>query len=292
MADAGRGAADAPITIGFPTTLRLRGRTVAVRIRINVRQQSERCLVSSCLFCHYGIPQLDVPIGTPGDPVGLCVRCYSLCCGWHGARTRSPAFLCLVCDINDLFASAGWDAFKQGGGLQRIEGAGGPAGVGEREAVAELAWALATAFSTASGEPSPLVVATLTQWFADRPSYSNLQEALAGAVAWAVEMINRDFQRRQEYDPLLQDGADYRAGGYVRGAYDDRTIQALWKYLGDHGRRLLAAAVLLVITFELPLEFLPPPAVAVSEHLARVLLRDYSDQIAALRARITGSEQR
>ena len=257
--------------------------------------------MSSCLFCHYGIPLLDLRIGTRGDPVGLCVACNSLCCGWHGARTTSSGFLCLVCDYTDLFASAGWDAFKRAGGLNPIEAAGGPAAAhgdsdaqpgagGEREAAADLAWALGALFSTASGEPSPLVVATLAQWLEQRPSYKRLEPELTDAVAWAIGVINRYFRSKQEINEFLQSRQDYQAEGYIRGTYDPRSVHAMWKSLSEDGRRLLAAAVLLVIAFELPREMLPLPVVSVVRDLGEVL-NEYRAEVTALRERITGNEQ-
>jgi hypothetical protein len=248
--------------------------------------------VSSCLFCQFKMPLLDVPIGMPGDPVGLCVLCNSLSCGWHGARTSAPAFLCLVCDVNGLLASAGWDAVKRTGGLNwpsQGRGAGTTPAAGDAqsaaavdlEAATDLARALGALFSTADGGPSRLVVVTLMQWLADRPSYERFGPALAEGAEWAVQVINRFFRGRQVS----------WTGQYVSGTYDQRSVQAMWETLGEDGRRLLAAAVLLVVTLELPWETLPPSVLAVAQFLGG-LLRDYPDRITPLRERISGSAQR
>lgn len=239
--------------------------------------------MSSCLFCHYGLALLDAPVGKPGDPVGLCVKCKCLTCGWHGARTSSPAFVCLVCDVNGLLASAGWDAFKRAGGLDRLprgRAADTAPGGGTHAAAADLARALATLFSTTDGEPSRLVVATLMQWLAERPSYERFGPALGEAAAWAVEVINRFFR---------ESGGG--RGQYTPGTRDQQAVHAMWNNLGDDGRRLLAAAVLLIVALDLPEQTLPPPVVAVAQFLDG-LLRDHPGRIEALREQIIGNPQR
>ena len=71
--------------------------------------------MSSCLFCQYGIALLDVPIGKPGDPVGLCKNCSSMTCGWHGARTP-PAGVHLHRVRHRQPARVGWLGRFQGEG--------------------------------------------------------------------------------------------------------------------------------------------------------------------------------
>jgi len=136
--------------------------------------------MSACLLCQYNIPKLDTPLGRPGDPVGLCRSCSSLSCGWHGALT-SPEFTCIVCDAGELLASAGWEKLVKAGGLDDLRrklraglrpGRGGPeAGASDEEAGLDLARALASTFSGADRDPSAWVVASLDQWFAERPHY-------------------------------------------------------------------------------------------------------------------------
>ena len=87
--------------------------------------------MSSCLLCLYGIPLLNLPKGRPGDPIGLCKTCSSMSCGWHGARLRTPPFICIICDVNNLLASAGWDDFKANSGLNRLPPGVAPGARGE-----------------------------------------------------------------------------------------------------------------------------------------------------------------
>lgn len=243
--------------------------------------------VSTCLFCHYKIPLLNTPIGKPGDPVGLCGSCNSLTCGWHGTRTSSPAFLCLLCDINALSASADWGAFKRMGGLSRLPQGRGAGTDGVRsasdedfEAAADLAQALAALFSV-DGEPSFLVVATLRQWVAERPSHKRFGSVLGETTGWAVEILNRFFLARRHTWTTQ----------YVFGTYDERAVHAMWNTLGEDSRWLLAAAALLVVTLDLPWEALPAPVVAVTQLLGG-LLRDYPERLGTLHERITGTTQR
>jgi hypothetical protein len=240
----------------------------------------------SCLFCQYGIPLLDVPIGKPGDPVGLCKNCSSMTCGWHGARTPPPAFICIVCDIDNLLASAGWDDFKAKGRLDKLPhgrgtGAapGAPADPLSQDAAGDLARALAALFSTADGDPSLLVVATLAQWFDERPYYDGFRAALDNAVTWAIQVINQLFQTSN-----MGTGPGEKIGGH----YDQRAVQLLWQRLGDAGRRLLAAAVLLIVTLDLPWDTLPPPVVDVAQLLGG-RLRDFPNQLGNLRGQLTAS---
>lgn len=240
--------------------------------------------MSSCLFCLYGIPLLDVPIGKPGDPIGLCKTCSSMSCGWHGARTPPPAFICIVCDVDNLLASAGWDDFKAKGGLdrlpQRYTTGAAPGDLGDpltQDAAGDLARTLAGLFSTANGEPSLLVVATLQQWFDERPYYERFRAALDSAAAWAIQVIDQLFQTT---------GMGSGSGQKVSGRYNGRAVQVLWQRLSDDGRRLLAAAVLLIVTLELPWDTLPPAVVDVAQLLGG-RLRDYPARINDLRGQLT-----
>jgi hypothetical protein len=119
------------------------------------------------------------------------------------------------------------------------------------------------------------------QWLAERASYERFEPALTEATKWAVQVINRFFQDRQ----------NGLAGQHRPGTYDQRAVHAMWKALGEDGRRLLAAAALLVVTLDLPWEMLPPPALAVAQFLGG-LLRDYPDRIKPLRERIVAKAQR
>ena len=232
--------------------------------------------MSSCLFCLYGIPLLDAPIGKPGDPVGLCKNCSSMSCGWHGARTPPPAFICIICDIDNLLASAGWDDFQKRGGLDRLPQ--GPV-TGSGDAATDLGRALAALFSTADGDPSLLVVATLEQWFDERPGYARFKPALDEAAAWAIGVINQ----------LFRSIGGSGMGQKTNGHYDQRAVQTLWERLGDNGLQLLAAAVLLIVTLDLPWDTLPPPVVDVAQMLSG-RLRDYPDRINTLRGQITAQQ--
>jgi len=237
--------------------------------------------VSSCLLCLYGIPLLNVPKGPPGDPIGLCKTCSSMSCGWHGARTPPPAFICIICDTNNLLASAGWDDFKAKGGLDRLPHRPAPGARGEPsadapdDAATELAQALAALFSTADGDPGPVVVATLEQWFAERPQYDQFRSALDDAAAWAVQVINRWFGTMTA--PRPSQG--------TRGHYGEGAVRSLWDRLGDNGRQLLAAAVLLILALDLQPETLPPPVVDVAQLLG-MRLRDFPDKISELQRQV------
>jgi hypothetical protein len=235
--------------------------------------------VTSCLFCHYQIPLLDAPIGQPGDPVGLCRTCSCMSCGWHGARTPSPAFICIVCDVDSLLSSAGWGEFVRIDGLDRLlprERGAGAAEAPDLDAAADIARTLAALFSTTDGYPGLLVVTTLNQWFDERPNYAEFKRALDYGAAWAVQLINRFFRNQ----------AGRGNGQKIDGHYDGRTVQTLWSRLGDDGKMLLAAAVLLIVTLDLPLHMLPPPVVDVARSLS-ALLRDFPDRISDLRRQIT-----
>ena len=235
--------------------------------------------MSSCLYCLYGIALLDVPVGKPGDPVGLCKNCSSMICGWHGARTPS-AFICIVCDIDNLLASAGWDDFKAKGGLDRLLPRRGTGGEPSADALGEgaagdLARALAAVFSTADGAPSLLVVATLEQWFDERPYYQRFRPALDGAAAWGIQVINQWFRT------MTGTGTGQKTDGH----YDQRAVQSLWERLGDDGRRLLTAAVLLIVTLDVPRGTLPPPVADIADLLGARLRTD--NRIGDLRGQIT-----
>jgi hypothetical protein len=78
-------------------------------------------------------------------------------------------------------------------------------------------------------------------------------------------------------------------GQKIDGHYDARAVQTLWQRLGDVGRELLAAAVLLIVTLDLPWDTLPPPVVDVAQ-LIGGRLRDYPDRISNLRGQITAQQ--
>ena len=257
--------------------------------------------MSACLLCQYKIPLLDAPIGQAGNPVGLCRTCSSLSCGWHGARTPPPAFLCILCDGADLLASAGWEAFTKAGGLNRLPhrpgvgaapGArGGPAaGASDDDAALDLARALASLFSTADGYPSLFVVASLEQWLAERPSYRRIMAALTESSDWAVREIDTFLRFRSK---AVEHEADTLSSEPTRtglGHYGIGPIRSLWGRLDDEGRRLLAAAVLLMVVLDLPEDLMPPPVADVAILLGGMLRRDFSDDIGVLGSRITARQ--
>lgn len=225
----------------------------------------------SCLLCLYRIPLLNAPMGKPGDPVGLCKKCSSMSCGWHGARTPRE-FICIICDINGLLASAGWGKWEAEGGLDRLReqlgsgSRGAPSDDVHGDDAVALARALAALFSTADGDPGVGVVATLKQWFAERPHYDQFRSALDEAVAWAIGIINQWF-------------------GTMAAPGPGEGVRSLWNGLSEDGRRLLAAAVLLILALDLELDTLPPPVVDVAQQLG-TRLRDYPDKISALQRQI------
>lgn len=69
-------------------------------------------------------------------------------------------------------------------------------------------------------------------------------------------------------------------------AREATAVQSLWERLGDDGRRLLAAAVLLIVTLDLPWDTLPPPVVDVAQLLGG-RLRDYPTRISDLHGQLT-----
>jgi hypothetical protein len=257
--------------------------------------------MSACLLCQYKIPLLDTTLGPAGSPVGLCRKCSSLSCGWHGARTPPPAFLCLLCDGTNLLASAAWQGFVQRGGLNRLPtrgqrnaapGARGrPAmGADDDEAAADLARALAGLFSTADGYPSPFVVASLEQWLDERPSYRAVMGALVHDSDWAIRQIDTYLGGRSgtagyEADTLSSEPVRTGPRHYGIGP-----IGLLWGGLHLNGRRLLAAAALLMVALEIPEDLMPPPVADVATLIGGMLRRDHPERIGLLRSWITAQQ--
>jgi hypothetical protein len=259
-------------------------------------------MAASCLLCRYKILPIASPIGVVDDPVGLCEKCSSLSCGHHGERTSAPAFLCILCDIALQKASAGWDAWVQGGGLRplprRLVTQVGPSTNGSANArqsssapvdaggAPDLAEALARLFSTPDGYPSPLVVRTLEDWAAARPDYRYLMAALANYLPRAIQAIE---------DYLRSDPDGYQSRDSDRSSATSRDdqrrygfgdVRSLWERLDSAGQRLLAAAALLILALDLPLDTLPAPVADVASLLGDVLRDEFSKEIREIRQRI------
>lgn len=247
---------------------------------------------ATCLLHLYKIPLLDSPTGPPGSPIGLCQNCGSLTCGWHGVRTSSATFLCILCDNLVNFSSAGWGAWLSAAGLSTLptgkgatSGASGgpPPGASDDEAAVDLARALASLFSTAAGAPSSLIVATLDQWLAERPRYQECMAALTGSVDWAVQVISKMLgvgSQEVVSGPARTSPAAVRA---IPGYYGE-PIRLLWARLGPEGRRLMAAAVLMTLVLDQSPDTLPPPVADLVQMFGGVL-RDYPKRIEDVRRR-------
>jgi hypothetical protein len=252
--------------------------------------------VSDCLLCLYYMPLLDAPLGRAGDPVGLCRNCNCMSCGWHGTLTPDPKFICILCDDNRLFLSAARDALSRGGWerLRRRLLVGirqgtrrGPAS--DEDAALDLARALASSVS-AGGDPRLGTVATLEQWFAERPHYQALMAALQESVNRAVQELDALFgvssftpgRRPVVHSWPPSEGPDHDRNG---------TIRELWVQLGVEGRRLLAAAVLLSMVLHVPRDLLPTPVAHVAGVLSTILSERIPDEIGALGNKITKQQE-
>jgi hypothetical protein len=254
---------------------------------------------AACLLCRYKIPAIKTQIGTVDVPVGLCQKCSSLSCGSHGERTGTPAFLCILCDSSLQASSAGWNAFVNRGGLDKLPGGaqalsglatsgqagdrGGPSPRAHGETV-DLAHALALLFSEPDGSPSPLVVRNLEEWTAARPGYRDLMSVLADLLGRAVQAIDT-FLRPGASQP----GPASRPAGTARtglDGYDFGDVGSLWASLDDSGKRLLASAVLLIVVLELPVDMMPAPVAAAATILGGVLRDDFSDEISGIHERV------
>jgi hypothetical protein len=219
--------------------------------------------VSVCLLHLYGIPMVRSPIGPPEDPVGLCKVCSSLSCGWHGVRTSTAAFLCVLCDENGLM-SAGALKWLKDLGLDTLPADGGGAPAGVDAGAYDLALALGSLLSTPAGTPSRLIVATLRQWLAERPDYRRSMADLAQWADWAVSVINR----------VLDVGPEPVGAGAAQAGHfydDDDPVRSLWARLDLEGRRMMAAAILLLIALDPNAETLqrrlPAPVAAIYRRL-------------------------
>lgn len=224
--------------------------------------------MSVCWLHLYGIPMVNSPIGPPNDPVGLCQKCNSLSCGWHGVRTSSPGFLCVLCDKNSLFSSAAW-RWLSSGGEDTLPADKGVVPVDVDAGAYHLALALGSLFSTPAGNPSRLVVATLEQWLAERPDYEeSIAELKVWWADWAVAVLDEDLGVGPE--PVV-------AGVGQAGQYDDYDdpVRSLWVHLDVEARRLMAAAVLLLLaldpTGEMLRRYLPAPVARIYDRLGGVL---------------------
>src|SRR5205814_9467746 len=94
-----------------------------------------------------------------------------------------------------------------------------------------------------------------------------IRSALDDAAAWAVQVINGWF------GTMAAPGG----GPGTPGHYGGDAVRSLWDRLGDNGRRLLAAAVLLILALDPPPETLPPTAVDVAQVLG-MRPRDYPNK--------------
>jgi hypothetical protein len=265
----------------------------------------------ACLLCRYVIPAIKTSIGTIDVPVGLCQKCSSLSCGSHGERTGAPAFLCILCDTNLQASSAGWATFVAGGGLAKLPGGrgagGGPAGSppGDRGGppartgaeAADLAYALASLFSEADGNPSPLVVQNLEEWTAARPSYQQLTDALTESVDDAVEEIDAILgfgpdTNQPEANRADATGEPSGTAQAVPGGYEIGDVRSLWASLNNDrdGTRLLASAVLLSVILDLPVNRMPAPVAAVATILGGGLRHRFSNEIPAIHQRVVAEQ--
>ena len=166
---------------------------------------------------------------------------------------------------------------------------GPPAGASNDEAAVDLARVLASLFSTTAGAPSPLIVSTLDQWLAERPSYQQSMAALTGSLDWAVQQINK----------MLGVGPHQMISGPTatspvtsptsQGHYGGGSVRSLWLRLSPDSRRLMTAAVLLFLVLDLPPDMLPPPVVDIASRLG-VVLRNSPDRISDIRRKILAEQ--
>ena len=119
--------------------------------------------------------------------------------------------------------------------------------------------------------PSRDVVATLRQWLDERPDYRQAMDLLVAQTDWAIELINKALGVGPE--PEIVDG---RPTGEF---YDDgNRVRSLWAGLDIEGRRMMAAAILLMIALDPPdgklRTRLPAPVAEVYDLLGNIL-RDH-----------------
>jgi hypothetical protein len=105
--------------------------------------------------------------------------------------------------------------------------------------------------------------------------------ALAESVGWAIQQINKmlkvDSQAVRSGPARTSHDTNRADPGY----YDD-PLRSLWMHLGLEGQRLMAAAVLLILVLDRPLDMLPAPVADVADRLGTVL-RDSPKRIEEIR---------
>ncbi|WP_131813635.1 hypothetical protein [Mycolicibacterium fortuitum] len=186
-------------------------------------------------------------------------------------RTSKGAFLCVLCDNNLLFSS-GALRWLADGGLQMLPTApDAPSGNDAQADAYRLALALASLFAAPADTPTTLIVATLSQWLTERADY---HETLAAVQKWAdvaVEVINHYLGVWPE--PVGRFGLPGEAEQAELGTVDP--VRSLWARLDPEGRRLMAAALLLLITLDPNPDTLrprlPAPVAQIYDRLAGVL---------------------
>jgi hypothetical protein len=234
-------------------------------------------MAAACLLCRFSIPHINVAIGKGDTPIGVCRKCDSLCCGEHGDRDKSPAFLCIMCDANLQTASAAWRAWVRAGGLtswrstgvvtggaSSAAGAAGAAGGG-----GDLLSALVLLFPPGTAL-SDLVVDSLEGWGARRPRFEILHAALKRMADELVAMIDALVASRPDRSPPA-DSRSVSAGGQRFGADD---VTQLWRALDPESKRLLAAAIVLTRLLMLDPARLPEPVAAIVAFTADLSLKN------------------
>jgi hypothetical protein len=64
-------------------------------------------MAAHCYWCADGKTTIPKALGSLGDPLGCCKKCYVLACGHHGQRDpKMQLFQCIDCDPKLLAASA------------------------------------------------------------------------------------------------------------------------------------------------------------------------------------------
>lgn len=217
-------------------------------------------MAADCWFCRKAVPAVRNTLGMLGNPLGLCVKCNSLCCGHHGHRSGSPAFLCIVCDSSLQSASAAWKAWVNSGGLTTLRfGAVAPVFQGD-PAGSRLAAALVSLFPPGSRLASELVD-SLDEWRRSRSGYGLLAEVIGQLAERLMEMLDAQALTEQQAPGWPPDDEPRPAAGADFGPGE---VAAFWRSLDLEGRRLVAAAIVLIRLLQVDLADLPAPLRAVA----------------------------
>jgi len=127
---------------------------------------------------------------------------------------------------------------------------------------------LGSLFTTPAGTPSRDIVATLRQWLDERPDYRQPMDLLVAQADWAIELINTALGVGPE--PEIVDGRPTR-----EFRDEGNRVRSLWSGLDMGGRRMMAAAILLMIALDPPdgplRTRLPAPVAEVYELLGHIL---------------------